>query len=257
MFTRYGSLRIIYYSIGALLIICAGVITYFYPDSMIPVLIAIFALTFLDAFVLSRIALKKFNKEVVSCLYDCNVREYMDKLDKRMANARPSKMKSAYADYSALGYEILGDYDSVYDCCQQITADMHKPDYYRFMFSFYLNKELLDQAEKTICDLRAYRTNCKNQRLQNLCDQFLLEMEYSLNLRKGILDGVEEYYASKLEDENIKKVRLSKVSYSYGYGKVLMLKGERERAKDYLKYAAENGGDTKFTALAGRLLTEL
>jgi len=257
MYSCYKSLRITYYAIAALFIVLAGLISYHNGNLMVPVLIIVLVLVAVEIIVLTVIALKWFNKEVMSCIYDCNVREYMDRLDKRMGKVRGAAMKSSYADYSALGYSMLGDYDSVFDCCQKITSKQHKTDYYRFMLSFYLDRGLIDQAEKTLCDLRAFRTTLKNPRLIKLCEQNITEAEYALNMKKGILDGVEEYYLSKYSDENLMKIKITKVSYAHAIGKVLVLKGQPDRAKEYLKFASENGGDTKYTALANALLSQI
>lgn len=253
----YPSLRITYYGIGILLVVGSAVFTCYHPNLLF--LDLIFAILFVVVLilVLTKIALKMFTKEVISLLQNCHVREYMDKLDKRMGKVRAPRMISSYVAFSALGYIMLGDYDAAFDCCQKITSVECKPDYYRFMIEYYLNRGLMDQADKTLCDFKAFAAESKKKNVIKLCNRHMKDVEFAVNVRKGILDGAEEYYFKRLNDDEIKKVLISQVSFSYGYGKVLVMKGERERAKEYLRFASENGGDTKYTALAGSLLTEL
>lgn len=253
----YPSLRITYYGIGILLVVGSAVFTSYHPNLLF--LDLIFAILFVVVLilVLTKIALKMFTKEVISLLQNCHVREYMDKLDKRMGKVRAPRMISSYVAFSALGYIMLGDYDAAFDCCQKITSVECKPDYYRFMIEYYLNRGLMDQADKTLCDFKAFAAASKKKNVIKLCNRHMKDVEFAVNVRKGILDGAEEYYFKRLNDDEIKKVLISQVSFSYGYGKVLVMKGERERAKEYLRFASENGGDTKYTALAGSLLTEL
>lgn len=257
MFSRYVSLRILYYSIGALLIAGSAFFTANYPNLMLLDLFAVLVIVLILIGVLTVIAFKMFNKEVMSCLYDCHVREYMDKLDKRMKTARAPAMKSSYADYSALGYIMLGDYDSAFDCCQKITTDVNRPNYYRYMVEYYLNRGLMDQAEKTLCDYKAFAIACKKKSVVKLCNRHMKDVEYAVNVRKGIFDGAEEYYRKRLNDDEVKKVLISKVSFSYSLGKLLLIKGDKVQAKEYLQFAFDNAGDTKYRALSGQLLSEV
>ena len=72
----------------------------------------------------------------------------------------------------------------------------------------------------------------------------------------GNYDGAEEHYKKMLE--TIKPLcPLTEVSYSYALGKLLILKGEPEKAKEYLNVACEKGGDTKFRKFAEEKLKML
>ncbi len=51
--------------------------------------------------------------------------------------------------------------------------------------------------------------------------------------------------------------KLGKVSYSYALGKLLVLKGDPVRAEEYLKFASENGGDTKYKKYADERLSQI
>ena len=50
---------------------------------------------------------------------------------------------------------------------------------------------------------------------------------------------------------------LTKCSYSYALGKLLALKGEPERAREYLQVAYDLGGDTKYKKFAAEQLQKL
>ena len=72
----------------------------------------------------------------------------------------------------------------------------------------------------------------------------------------GNYDGAEEHYKKMLA--TIKPLYpLTEVSYSYALGKLLILKGEPEKAKEYLNVAYEKGGDTKFRKFAEEKLMML
>ena len=253
----YPSLRITYYGIGILLVVGSAVFTSYHPNLLF--LDLIFAILFVVVLilVLTKIALKMYTKEVISLLQNCHVREYMDKLDKRMGKVRAPKMISSYVAFSALGYNMLGDYDAAFDCCQKITSDECKPDYYRFMIDYYLNKGLFDQADKTLCDFKAFAAGTKKKNVIKLCNKLMSDCENAIKFRKGMLDGLEEYYTQRLNSDQVSKVLISRVSFSHALGKLLILKGEPDRAKEYLQFARDNAGDTKFKALAEKLLSEI
>ena len=69
------------------------------------------------------------------------------------------------------------------------------------------------------------------------------------------MECVEEYYTKMLEESKTGPL-ISRVSFSVILGRILMQKGDKEKAEELLKFAAVNGGDTKYKVLAEKALAE-
>ena len=77
-----------------------------------------------------------------------------------------------------------------------------------------------------------------------------------IRVKEGILDGAEEFY-SELYEQCDDQALIVRVSLSYTLGNIILQKGDRERALPYLKFASENGGDTKYKKLSDGLLAKI
>ena len=111
MISKFKSLLAIYIFVGALCVTGAGYLTYLYPDKSHLWLILAFTVILLTMLVLSKIGRKKFKDEILSYYLNCNVQEYLDRLEKLMGKKHFRSDKSAYAYLTAMGYYALGDYD--------------------------------------------------------------------------------------------------------------------------------------------------
>lgn len=97
--------------------------------------------------------------------------------------------------------------------------------------------------------------HCHNV-IDNYIDDIIGICETALHVKQGKYEGAEEFYTKMLSSQTY-KTPVSRVSFSYALGSVLVKKGEGGRAEEYLKYASEHGGDTKYRKLADDLLARL
>ena len=93
----------------------------------------------------------------------------------------------------------------------------------------------------------------KNKSYINSLETYIKDAEYVIKIKNSDFEGAEEFYTGII-NESSPLYPITKVSCSYAIGRLLMLKGETERAKEYLQVAYAEGGDTKFKSLAEKLL---
>ena len=137
----YKSLRGIYWIVGAICIVILWVIGFRFPQYFWKSIAAVIFILFMTISILSKVAILKFKEEVFFYLENCRVNEYLEKVSTLFSKKRDKDSVSAYAYLMALGYDALGDYDAMYDCCLRITRKGHMSEYHSRMFDYYLYKE--------------------------------------------------------------------------------------------------------------------
>ena len=252
----YKSLRGIYWIVGAICIVILWVIGFRFPQYFWKSIAAVIFILFMTISILSKVAVLKFKEEVFFYLENCRVNEYLEKVSTLFSKKRDKDSVSAYAYLMALGYDALGDYDAMYDCCLRITRKGHMSEYHSRMFDYYLDKENIEYAKDEIAALQALYSKAKKDREKLYLKDYIENCEHVLRIHLGDYEGAEEYYLKKLDDFKDGPL-LSRVSYSFGMGKLLFKKGENERAKEYLKFAHENGGDSKYKGKAEKVLARI
>lgn len=256
MISKFKSLLVIYFSIGAICVVGAGYLSYLYPDKGTIWLILAVAVIFLTMLTLSKIGWKKFMKEVMSYYMDCNVHEYLRRLEKIMGNRHSRSDKSAYAYMSSMGYSAMGDYDKAFELAQQITVRSHRPEYYKRAIDYYINKGEYELATQNLTELSGLTEGIRAQAYHDQLTIFVQQREYNIRIKQGILDGAEEFY-SEFYKESDDQPLIVRSSLSVMLGDIILQKGDKERALPYLKFASENGGDTKFKKLSDELLAKI
>ena len=124
------------------------------------------------------------------------------------------------------------------------------------MFEYYMKKERPELAARAIDELKKYTEKITNKTYKESCELSIKSAEYALKIKNGDYEGAEEYYTNVLNTLN-PLYPITKVSYSYALGKLLVLKNEPERAKEFLQTAYEYGGDTKYRFMAEEMLKNL
>ena len=256
MISKFKSLMAIYFFVGALCVTGAGYFTYLYPDKSYLWLILALALIVLTMLVLSKIGRKKFKDEILSYYLDCHVKEYLDRLEKLMGKKHFRSDKSAYAYLSSMGYSALGDYDESFERAQNITVRSHMPEYYKRAVDYYISKGELEKASETLSELSELGQSITSPAYRDQILIFVKGREYIIRVKAGILDGAEEFY-SELYKQCDDQALIVRVSVSYTLGDIILKKGDKERALPYLKFASENGGDTKYKKLSDELLAKV
>ena len=256
MISKFKSLMAIYFFVGALCVTGAGYFTYLYPDKSYLWLILALAVIVLTMLVLSKIGRKKFKDEILSYYLDCHVKEYLDRIEKLMGKKHFRSDKSAYAYLSSMGYSALGDYDESFERAQNITVRSHMPEYYKRAVDYYISKGELEKASETLSELSELGQSITSPAYRDQILIFVKGREYIIRVKAGILDGAEEFY-SELYKQCDDQALIVRVSVSYTLGDIILKKGDKERALPYLKFASENGGDTKYKKLSDELLAKV
>lgn len=256
MVTIYKSLTAVYYAVGAVCIIIGYFYMTVFHGSFAIDLTVLIAVMFLTYFILLKLAKIKFNKEVTTHLHNCRVGIYLEELTKVMGRMRDKDHRSLYACFSAVAYNVLGDYDAVYASCQSIKRESHMPIYHVQMFTYYLSRNELDYAQDAINALSALAEKEKNSADKKIIQDFMGECRRALQVHSGEYDGPLKYYREMLKSTEPHPL-LSRVSWSYVYGQILVKTGEKQAAEEPLLFASSRGGDTKFKKGADKLLKEI
>ena len=102
-------------------------------------------------------------------------------------------------------------------------------EYHSRMFDYYLDKENIEYAKDEIAALQTLYSKAKKDREKLYLKDYIDNCEHVLRIHLGDYEGAEEYYLKKL-DEFKDGPLLSRVSYSFGMGKLMFKTGENERA---------------------------
>lgn len=255
MIQIYKKYHAAYWIIGILCIIAMLALDFLFPK-LIPLwLFLIFVCVVINAYVFTMLASKKLTAEVIVFYNDCRVKEYINALYLLMGNSK-GVAKSVFNYLLASGYALQNDYEKVYACCQNITHKAHKTEYHLRMIDYYLNKEQVDLAEKEIEELKKRIAKVRYAKYKSSLQLSVKGAEYAIRIRRGDFEGAEEFYLGVLASPNCVH-KITKTSYSFALGKLLMLKGDNEGARQYLQTSLENAGDTKYKELAEKKLAEI
>lgn len=260
MISLYKKYHIAYYCIGITLIVGMVImmIAFWKGNWYFPILVFIptLLLILLNASIFTRLASKKLTKEVMPLLYNCRAHDYLDSLLSLFDKKTKGSVISQYNTMLTWGYCAIDDYDAVYECCQNIKFKAYMGEYHKVMIEYYLKKEQIDQARSEIEELKKLIDSVKNPKIKETYEISVKNAEYALRIKHGNYEGAEEHYLKMLD--TIKPLYpITEASYSYALGKLLILKGETVRAKEYLQVAYELGGDTKFKRFAQEKLQNL
>ena len=173
-----------------------------------------------------------------------------------MGTRRDRQMRSFYYSLCATGYDVLGDYDALFASCQNVKLKSHMPVYHRRMFSYYLSRNELEYAKDALNALSALAAAEKIPAEKTVIVQFEEECKRALQVTMGEYEEPMKFYREMLESSE-NKTLVTRVSYAAALGNALVLKGEKEAAKEPLVFASSRGGDTKYKKQADRLLKEI
>ena len=124
------------------------------------------------------------------------------------------------------------------------------------MIDYYVSRGLIDQAQNEIEVLRELVGKTKNLEYKKNCEISIKNAEYAIRIKQGNFEGAEEHYKNMMA--TVKPLLpIGKASYSYALGRLYVLQGEPERAREYLQTAYDLGGDTKYKKHAEELLREI
>ena len=197
MVSYYKSLLAAYYSVGAVCIILGYFYLLRHPKGYTSYFITLIAVMSFTLVFLSKAAKRRFQKEVSSHLENCRAGLYLEELTKVMGRKRSNHHRSLYACLSSVGYDVLGDYDSLYASCQNITMRSHMPLYHRRMFTYYLSRNELDYAKDAVTALSALADKEKNRAEKKIIQDYV--QDSTLRFATGDL-SIEQDWDAYLND---------------------------------------------------------
>ena len=260
MISLYKKYHIAYWCVGIALIIgmLTVMILFWRNDWYFPFLVVIPALLLVvvDAKFFTRLASKKLSEEVLTLFNECQANRFINDLKSLFEGKTKGSVVSLYNTLLARGYSVIDDYDSAYECCQKIKARNYMAERSKSMIDYYLSKDRIEEAQQEMEELKKLTEKMRNPQYKEGSEISIKNAEYVIRIKQGNYEGAEEYYR-KMLDTITPLFPLTKVSYSYALGRLLILKGEPERAKEYLQTAYDSGGDTKYKKHAGELLQTL
>ena len=222
----------------------------------IPITAVTIMLVLVDVFIFMRLSSKKLSNEVLPLFYNCHVHAFIDEMNRLFEKKAKGTTVSLYNSIVARGYGSIDDYDSVYECCQKIKAKGYKSEYHKLMIEYWLKNDQFDKAREEMEALGKLMEKMKNPKYIEGCEAAIKNAEYYMRIQQGNYEGAEEHYQKQLD--TIKPLYpITEASYSHALGKLLILKGEPERARKYLQVAIDLGGDTKYKKFAEELIKKL
>ncbi|MBR4431198.1 MAG: hypothetical protein IKS75_07875, partial [Clostridiales bacterium] len=127
---------------------------------------------------------------------------------------------------------------------------------YKRAVDYYIDKGDFDEASKNLSELADIGSRISSPVYRDQITIFVKAREYNIRIKQGILDGAEEFY-SELYKQCDDQPLIVRASVSVMLGDIILQKGDKERAYPYLKFASENGGDTKYKKLSDELLAKI
>ena len=245
-----------YLFVGALCMIGGVVFLNKHPDGFAIYLITLLVILCITIGILHNISKRKFKEEVLTHLDNCRAGIFIEELTELMGRRRDRQMRSFYYSLCATGYDVLGDYDALFASCQNIKLKSHMPVYHRRMFSYYLSRGELEYAKDAVNALSALAVAEKIPAEKKVIVQFEEECKRALQVNSGEYEEPIKFYREMIKSSE-NKTLVTRVSYAAALGNALVLKGEKEAAKEPLLFASSRGGDTKYKKQADRLLKEI
>lgn len=251
MISIYKGYRAVYWAVGIACVLCTAVCTYYFPKYAIAIISLMAIIIFSTMMILMRATKNKFKNEVMSLLYDCRAQDYIEKVESLLGKRRSSNLRSTYSWLMALGYEVIGDFETMREHCMNITKKSHRSEYHRRMCIYFVEKNEIELANKELESLKVLAAAAKGPEIAHL-NYFVGECVNAVKVKTNDFEGLDQYYASSGMANN--PVLLTRVSVAETSGYVLLKIGKTEEAIKQLEFASKYGGDTKFKRYADILL---
>lgn len=256
MINLYKDLHAAYWGGALLICIIAIVLVSLLPGYREPVFLVCICLLVVNMLIISRIAKNRFADEVLVLMTSCRINEYIDKLDLRMGKKKSAIQKSAYGYMKAMGYFLLGDAEHEYECTNLITARSHQTERIKYLADYYISTGDYDEAREILGQMEEVAARERSDIYRETLFQFIQMQDYRMRINNGDYEGAEEFYLEEI-GKSSNNILLHQVALRCALGNLLVLKGENERAAQYLEFASQKGGDTKFKKHADELLARI
>lgn len=255
-----------YYILGGIGAIAVSILLSFTPvkDSpaaMILEFIPLFIWILLLGFLLNRVAAKRIQKIYRQRAEDCCVAPYIALLEKWCRLKIPQNQMALCRIALSTGYIETGEFEKARRILQEMPpAFSDTADGMFAMAGYYNNYALCLLHEKNAPGAAvalgymesAIRSGRLPEEKYKDIQQSHQIKRYLLRMLTGDYDGAMAFFCELAEAESAQM--LERVKARYWLGQICLHNRDNRQAAEYLKFAAENGGDTYYAARARALL---
>ena len=217
---------------------------------------------FFFAVLFSVIAQRKYAGVIKLMNEECRIAEYIEQTNKILNRCKNKKARNLLLLNLSAGYLNTGNVT----CARQIFDRlMPFPDSARGAYekAVYLNNLCLyhllvrdfENAELALTELKKTIENPRlPQQQKNWLFDFYANRSVSLRMAKGDFEGAEQHFQLAAEKQN---TRLTKIAVQYELAKAYIHAEKTEEAQKVFFSVAEQGGDSRYAALAKQELAAI
>ncbi len=251
-----------YYIIGVGGILAVCILVGACGGNSIVIILTAVMYALLTAFLFTMAANKKLN-QLNSIRENCRTYLYISKLQKLLEKNQRGDNGFAIRMNLFAGYSDIGDKERAREMFSSIQPQFKKNAQGVFQAAiYYLNLYMLqlwdrdfEKAGEALDTAKNYLDNpllLPQQRMVLISNYMNKRIE--LSYKQGDFNGVEVYYRVVYDAANIP---LEKVSAAYGLAEICIHNEADEKAKEYLTFILENGGDTYYVNRAKEMLEQI
>ena len=255
MFQLYKDLKILYYVIG--LSVAIPLAAYSSWVEKIGLFLLAILFPFVCVIIVEIIANKRFNSLNKIRETNCNITEYYTALCELRANCKNAKILNALNQNIAVALLDMGRYQDAFNLLMGINPTyfgkgflgvQNKGVYLNNLAYAYIGLGDLESAERVLIDMKHCIDDPKLQKFdkeKNLLFDVYMSKKVIIQIESGNFEGVEQILLMLLEKA---KSNLWQVCTSYYLARVYLYSGNTEKAKRYIDFVMQYGGDTVYKA---------
>jgi len=208
----------------------------------------------------TRLAINKNNKILKILTEECNPQKFIDTYSKTASKGSNVEIQNFIKIQLSTGYIASGELDkgkekldSVKEFSEKITDSQNKIMYYNNLFSYFLQKKDIDNAEMNLAKMLESIQNSHKKLNRNTYMNLYNGKSYRLNIEKNIFDGADNFFENTFKMDNDEYGR---VSYKFILGKIYLHYNKLPEAKEAFEYVIKNGNSLYIVTEAKEILTD-
>ena len=267
MFMLYKDLKILYW-IAILLIGVPGGIYGAWKENLVLILIAVLVVPFVSVVILSIIGNNRFNNLNKIRETNCNIAEFYNGLTELLSKCKnPKKLNpqilNAFNLNIAVAFIDMGRYQDALNILMGIapqsfgkgfTGAQGRAVLFNNLAFAYIGLGDLESAEKLLVEMKKAIDDPKLKNMDKIKNQLFdlyTGKKMLIQIEKGNFEGAEQIFLMLLEkaDNNMHQVYVS-----YNLARIYLNGGNTEKAKRYVDFVMQYGGDTVYKTELAKLL---
>lgn len=227
------------------------------PAAAILESIPLFVWILLLGFLLNKVAEKRIQRIQLQRTESCRIAPFIAFYEKCCRIKMPQREKELYRIILSFGYIEVGDFDKAKHLLQEVQTTFLDTTEGMFAMACYYNNYavcLLNEknAQGAAASLGYMERAIESERLteseREPLQQAYRIKRYLLDMLTGDYDGAMAFFRQL--DESETTLPLERVIARYWLGQIYLHDQEEGKAAGYLRFVAENGGDTYYAARA-------